>query len=276
MKACCFFQSPKGMVLAKESSSLSSGKSPENRDLERRCLAGEMSSGRISRQRSRRGPCRFPRLLTVGQGQLEGSGVPWDGAAGVSQPGERSERVPKALPGCPRLRADSSSCVKGQRVCLSSCRGAGVESELSPTPGGLSRGDWCRPGSPRTPASASQGQFWLPGEVDGGRGLAWGYGLLAGGCEAAAGLRLEASIVGGWVGCRWPVGPRGFLRPGLFLSRVARWGGAAAGGGRGDLQPPFPKGFRGAAVGVRVCAEGNGPAQAGMLPVLPAFHQRAV
>lgn len=60
-----------------------------------------------------------------------------------------------------------------------------------------------------------------------------GTGFSPGGCEAVAGFPLEASIVGGWVGCWWPVGPqaaRGFLRPGLFLSRVTRWGGAAAEG----------------------------------------------
>lgn len=143
-------------------------------------------------------------------------------------------------------------------VCLSSCRGAGVESELPPTPGGLSRGDWCRPGSPRTPASAFQGRFWLPGEDDGGRGLVWGYGLLAGGCEAAAGLRLEASIVGGWVGCRWPVGPRGFLCPGLFLSRVARWGGAVAGGDVVTRSPLFLRDSEGRLWGFMSVLRGTG------------------
>lgn len=249
MKACCFFQTPKGTVLAKESSSLTSRKSPENRDLERRCLAGEMSSGRISRQRSRRGLCRFPRLPTVGQGQLEGSGVPWDGAAGVSQQGERSERVPKALPGCPRLRADSSSCVKCQRFARARV-GELAWSQSFPRPwGACPEGTGAVQAAPGLQPAHPRADSGFLGRMMVAVALFGATGFSPGAAKPRQGLRLEASIVGGWVGWRWPVGPRGFLHPGLFLSRVARWGGAAAAGGRGHPQPPFPKGFRGAAGG---------------------------
>lgn len=189
MKACCFFQGPKGTVLAKES------RQSDQREKPRKQGFGETLPRRGDELGQDFRAALSARAVLV---PLTTDGRPGPAGGQWYAVGRGRRRFPtgREVGACSRGLAQPSpaSCRQllvheRSAVCPSSRRGAGVESELPPAPGGTVRSGQRGPvpsrcrvtGGPRAPASASRGRFWLPEEDDGGRGFVWGYRLLTGG-----------------------------------------------------------------------------------------------